>query len=252
MNWILITKNSTYLLTMVVLLLRVELLFTDDRFLWPMIWMILELSISLSTSLCIIKDQAPWLVTFLCDAYCCIRILHDLPKLVDSNGCVEEPSLNWKKREKMQISGKKFWKNIKMSLNKDDSCILHSQNIALFFYQFFLRLSYTTIILLIIHFNHSLTNIQSIHYYNHHYYCRLLILLSPTFHHCSQYDKSHSSCTFHQDQGSCHVLRHQYRKGHQVHNGQRVASLETFVESKWAPLSIFCRCPHLLSYSTNI
>ena len=90
-----------------------------------------------------------------------------------------------KRGKKKKVSGKNLKTWYKMSLTQEDSCILHPQNIALFSTNF-PRLSYTSIILIIIHFNHSLTNIKYIHYYNHHYYCRLLILLSPTFHHCSQ------------------------------------------------------------------
>ena len=105
----------------------------------------------------------------------------------------------WHKRQK---NASKWKKNLIKTIQNvlKPGGLLHSsfKKYCPLFLSIFSRLSYTPIILLIIHFNHSFTNIQSIHYYSHHYYCRLHMLLSPTCYHCSQYDQSHSSCTFHQ------------------------------------------------------
>ena len=105
------------------------LLFTDDRFLWPLIWMILKLSIPLSTILCIMKSRAPWLVTFRlvmpAAAYIFFMIVPSL--------WVQDTPLK-KEAKENESKWKGFWIiNTKMSSNKEDSCILNSQNIALFF-----------------------------------------------------------------------------------------------------------------------
>ena len=101
--------------------------------------------------------------------WCCCRIyiLDDFPKLVDSNGCVEEPPLKKESKEN-ESKWKSFWiTNTKCSqIRRTPVFFIHKilpsfSNIS--------RLRYTTLILRIIHINQSF-------FYKHSIYPLLLSL----------------------------------------------------------------------------
>ena len=103
------------------------------------------------------------------DACCRIHVLHDFAKLVDSNWCVEEPSLK-KEAQENANKWKSFWIiNTKCpQIRRTPAFFSHKilppfSNIS--------RLPYTTLMLLIVHFNQSF-------FYKHSIYRLLLSLLS--------------------------------------------------------------------------
>ena len=123
------------------------------------------------------ESPGPMLGNFsLSDACCRIHILHDFAKLVDSNRCVEEPSLK-KEAQKMQVSGKSFWiiHTKCPQIRRTPAFSIHK---ILPSFSNIYRLPYTTLVLLIIHFNQSF-------FYKYSIYQLLWSSLFNSSFHCS-------------------------------------------------------------------